>query len=81
MDALLQIQSVFEKQPEKALEYAQLLAEGVSKINPVIQQQSDTERENFDWNPIIETLSKNHDTVYGGEKKLRNLCCPCIGNF
>lgn len=81
MEALLQIQSVFEKQPEKALEYAQLLAEGVSKINPVIQQQSDTERENFDWNPIIETLSKNHDTVYGGEKKAPKFMLPVYWKF
>lgn len=81
LNALTQIQETYLDQPEKLVEYATKLEEGIKTIDLV---QFNTNPINFETTQIKEALDKwsvNFDTIYGGMRRQQKFMMPSNLNF
>jgi uncharacterized protein YyaL (SSP411 family) len=65
-EALLQIQKLFEETPEKLLEYASKLEQGIKAINTIYIPETISEIEKVNLKEIVSNWSKSFDEHYGG---------------
>ncbi len=66
IEALEQIQKVYETEPEKLQEYASRLEEGIKNIDLVHFNTEDVDFKNFPTSEIIENWTQNFDRTNGG---------------
>lgn len=81
LNALTQIQETYLDQPEKLVEYATKLEEGIKTIDLV---QFNTNPINFETTQIKEALDKwsvKFDTIYGGMRRQQKFMMPSNLNF
>ena len=81
LNALTQIQETYLDQPEKLVEYATKLEEGIKTIDLV---QFNTNPINFETIQIKEALDKwsvKFDTIYGGMRRQQKFMMPSNLNF
>ena len=81
LNALTQIQETYLDQPEKLVQYATKLEEGIKTIDLV---QFNTNPINFETTQIKEALDKwsvNFDTIYGGMRRQQKFMMPSNLNF
>jgi len=65
-EALLQIQKLFEETPEKLLEYASKLEQGVKAMNTISIPKTVSEIEKVNLKAIVSNWSESFDEHYGG---------------
>ncbi len=77
---LLQIAQLYKEQPEKLVEYADRLQEGLH-ANQLIEPKSESEKAEEDLNPILTKLENNFDWQYGGTKQIPKFIIPANFEF
>ena len=77
---LLQIAELYEEQPDRLVEYANKLEEGL-QATQLLETSSDSEKEAKDLKPIIVKLEKNFDWKYGGTKHVPKFIIPSNFEF
>ena len=77
---LLQIAELYEEQPDRLVEYADKLEEGL-QATQLLETSFDSEKEAKDLKPIIAKLEKNFDWKYGGTKHVPKFIIPSNFEF
>ncbi len=77
---LLQIAELYEEQPDRLVEYADKLEEGL-QATQLLETSSDSDKEAKDLMPIIAKLEKNFDWKYGGTKHVPKFIIPSNFEF
>ncbi|PKA97526.1 hypothetical protein B0O79_1192 [Flavobacteriaceae bacterium MAR_2009_75] len=78
---LLQLSTLHQEDPEKILEYAQKMEEGIKAINLVENNDTDTILSLTDIGNIVQTLSQYFDTDMGGYNRAPKFMMPVNLNF
>ncbi len=76
VDALKQVANLYEKQPDKLLEYAEKLEQGIKAIDII---ETNTEEQNFSKDFIASSVKKwssNFDHKLGGTKRVPKFMMP-----
>lgn len=81
IEALSKIQKLYQLQPHKAEEYAQLLMEGVSKIHEFLPPPPHSDFDSWDWSKIYQSFVEQQDPENGGENRVPKFMMPCRWNF
>ena len=78
---LLQLSTLHKEDPEKILEYAEKMEEGIKAINLVENNDTDTVLNLTDIGNIVQTLSQYFDTDMGGYNRAPKFMMPVNLNF
>ena len=76
IDALQQIQQVYNESPEKLEEYAKRLEDGVKNMDGIQLNTEKSDFSNFDTTSLIEKWSRNFDHQFGGYKQAPKFMMP-----
>lgn len=76
INALEQIQEVYNKEPEKLIAYANRLEEGIKSMDLVYLNTADVDFANYPITQIVKNLSQNFDAKNGGFKGAPKFMMP-----
>ncbi|WP_281989987.1 thioredoxin domain-containing protein [Aquimarina aggregata] len=76
VDALKQISGLYEKQPEKLLEYAEKLEQGIKEVDIIEVNTDEISFEKDFVATAVKTWSKNFDHQKGGTKRVPKFMMP-----
>lgn len=76
IDALGQIQKIYENNPSKLYEYADKLEEGIKSMDLVELNNQDVDFENFDTKKLLASWSEGFDYNYGGYNRAPKFMMP-----
>ncbi|MEZ4816501.1 MAG: thioredoxin domain-containing protein [Flavobacteriaceae bacterium] len=74
--ALQQIQQLYEESPQKLIDYANRLEEGIKSLDLVSFNHSEIDFSEIDITPVIDTWKNSLDTVYGGSRGAPKFMMP-----
>ena len=74
--ALQQLQQLYEEEPQKLVDYATQLEEGIKSLDLVAFNNDDIDFTKVDLKPIIEKWENSLDTVYGGSRGAPKFMMP-----
>lgn len=80
-DALMQIQKIFEQQPERLQEYAQKLHQGIEVMDLITLNKEPFDFKNFDFKPILSLLKQSWDEKLGGTRNPPKFMMPGYYHF
>ncbi len=76
IDALEKIQEVYKEQPNKLIEYADRLEEGIKSMDLITLNKEDIDFSKYPIEPIISKWSQDFDYRYGGAKRAPKFMMP-----
>ncbi|MEZ4858863.1 MAG: thioredoxin domain-containing protein [Flavobacteriaceae bacterium] len=76
MTVLQQMQQLYEDEPQKLIDYANQLEEGIKSIDLVHFNKSDIDFSEFNLEPIVQKWKNSLDTVYGGSRGAPKFMMP-----
>ncbi|MEZ4777788.1 MAG: thioredoxin domain-containing protein [Flavobacteriaceae bacterium] len=74
--ALQQLQQLYEESPQKLIDYANMLEEGIKSIDLVSFNHSEINFSEMNISPLMNTWKKSLDTVYGGSRGAPKFMMP-----
>ncbi len=81
INALEQLQELYEQQPEKMIAYANRLEEGLKSMDLVQLNTEEIEMREFPMEKVLQSLANNFDREYGGFKGAPKFMMPNILEF
>ncbi len=76
IQAITQIQDLYQEEPQRLEEYASRLEEGIKTVDLVTLNTADVDFKNYDSAGIYEQWSGQFDTLYGGFKRAPKFMMP-----
>ena len=76
IDALEKIQEVYKEQPNKLIEYADRLEEGIKSMDLITLNKEDIDFSKYPIEPMISKWSQDFDYRYGGAKRAPKFMMP-----
>ncbi|WP_313808237.1 thioredoxin domain-containing protein [Flavobacterium sp.] len=76
MDSLQQLQNLYENNPEKMVDYAEKLHQGIQVLSVVEKNPSDTPLNTEDLKPLIDKWRKSFDWEFGGYSRAPKFMMP-----
>lgn len=76
IEVLLQLQNLQKKQPQKLLEYASKLLEGIKTMDLVSKSSENLNFKDFDYKELLSGWSRQFDHTYGGSKGAPKFMMP-----
>lgn len=76
IDALEQIQTVYEEEPQKLEEYASRLAEGVKSMDLVSLNADEVDFSSYNFTELLSTWQQTFDDQYGGSRRAPKFMMP-----
>jgi uncharacterized protein YyaL (SSP411 family) len=81
IDAISKMQNLYEKEPEKLIEYATQLEEGIKGMDLVTLNTEDIDFANYPTATLITNWSKNFDKSFGGYDRSPKFMMPNANQF
>lgn len=76
IQAISQVQELYQEEPQKLIDYASKLEEGIKSIDLVELNTDEVDFANFDSSDIVQKFKQNFDTVYGGSRGAPKFMMP-----
>ncbi len=76
IQAIDQIQALYEKEPQKLIDYATRLEEGIKSMELITLKTHDVDFASYDSQPIISALKGSFDERYGGTNRAPKFMMP-----
>lgn len=76
IQALQQIQALYESEPEKLFDYAARLEEGIKSIDLITRNNSEIDFTSYKLEPVLENWKNQLDTVDGGNRGAPKFMMP-----
>ncbi|MEL6811129.1 MAG: thioredoxin domain-containing protein [Bacteroidota bacterium] len=76
IQAIDQIQSLYEEEPQKLYDYAARLEEGIKSMDLITLNTDEVDFSTFDSQPIMNTLKASFDTRFGGTRRAPKFMMP-----
>ena len=81
IDAISKMQGLYEKDPQKLIEFADRLEEGIKGMDLVTLNTGDVDFANYPTAALIKNWSKNFDRSYGGYDRAPKFMMPNANQF
>ena len=81
IDAISQMQNLYEKDPQKLIDFATRLEEGIKGMDLVALNTEDIDFANYPTASLISNWSKNFDKSYGGYDRAPKFMMPNANQF
>ncbi|MEM7086436.1 MAG: thioredoxin domain-containing protein [Bacteroidota bacterium] len=81
IQAIDQIQTLYNENPQNLIDYATKLEQGIKSMELVTLNTSDVDFSKYDTQPMVELLKTQFDTVFGGTRQVPKFMMPNIVAF
>ena len=81
IEAISKMQDLYDEEPQKLIEFADRLEEGIKGMDLVTLNTGDVDFTNYPTAKLIENWSKNFDTSYGGYNRAPKFMMPNSNQF
>lgn len=76
IQAIDQIQTLYTEDPQKLIDYAGQLEQGIKNMELVTLNTKDVDFSKYDAQPLVQLLKKEFDTLFGGTKRVPKFMMP-----